>query len=191
MMTSPRPIAAQQVNEADNALAVCSQQYEVAVGGTQAVTISAANARSLYRRWSERQDVLVRGDMLTGFFWQWPDQRPTRVWVKPQVGKAVQQMQTADTTQIEDDMVLAEDMDIRCNQSGGLRGRRYAALLAGILGSRRPAGEEIRESPQALDSGEENGLATRPRDADWLGCRRPFTAHADLGLGTYVQRIRP
>lgn len=181
-------------------VAVCSQRYEVAVDGTQTVAISAATAQSLYRRWSERQDVLLRGDMRTGFFWQWPDQRPTRVWVKPLVGEAAQLMQTTDTTQSDDDMGLA-DMDSRGNQSGasprGLRGGRYAALLAGFLRSRLPAGEQVRESPQALDSGEEIGLGARPGDADWLGRRRSFTGDADMGLwepdstGTCVQRILP
>lgn len=64
-----------------------AQRYEVAIGGAYNRTISSAAAESTFLRWREQPDVLMHGDMQTGFFWQWPDPRRTRITVTPVVNE--------------------------------------------------------------------------------------------------------
>lgn len=64
-----------------------AQRYEIAIGGAYNRIISCAVAEVTFQRWRERPDILLRGDLQTGFCWQWPDRRRTKVTVTPVVNE--------------------------------------------------------------------------------------------------------
>ncbi len=60
-----------------------SQRYAIVIGGTRVRTISDAAAETTFRRWSRSPDVLLRGDLRTGFVWLWTD-RHNRIAIVPE-----------------------------------------------------------------------------------------------------------
>jgi post-segregation antitoxin (ccd killing protein) len=77
---SPVPQANAVVPAAAAALA---QQYDITINGTYQRTINSDLAETTFRRWSESPDVRVRGDLRTGFFWEWPYPTRTRIEFVP------------------------------------------------------------------------------------------------------------
>ena len=64
-------------------IAAAAQRYQIAICGAFLRSISAAAAERTFRRWRQSPDVLVRGDLRTGFVWVWPDHR-TRIEIVPE-----------------------------------------------------------------------------------------------------------
>jgi hypothetical protein len=60
---------------------VPAQRYNLAISGIHQRTISGDAAETTFRRWSQSPDVVMRGDLLTGFFWEWPNN--VRILIKP------------------------------------------------------------------------------------------------------------
>ncbi len=60
---------------------VRGSRYEVAIGGTTCRTVSSGIAEAMFRRWSQSPDVILHGDLRTGFSWRW--QNRTRITIRP------------------------------------------------------------------------------------------------------------
>ena len=54
------------------------QRYDMTINGTRLRTVSGDVAETMFRRWSQRPDVVLRGDLWSGFFWKWTDPESTR-----------------------------------------------------------------------------------------------------------------
>jgi hypothetical protein len=78
-----RPRTGQVPPESRTESTATRQRYAIAIGGVYNRTISGAAAESTFSRWREHPDVLMHGDLKTGFFWQWPDWRRTRITITP------------------------------------------------------------------------------------------------------------
>ena len=50
-----------------------SQRYDITINGTYLRTVSGDVADTMFRRWSQRPDVVMHGDLWSGFFWKWPE----------------------------------------------------------------------------------------------------------------------
>jgi hypothetical protein len=61
-----------------------SQRYVIVIGGTRIRTIGGDAADMTFRRWSQSPDVVMRGDLRTGFSWEWPDSKRTRIEIVPE-----------------------------------------------------------------------------------------------------------
>ena len=81
-MTS-HPQTRQVAPESQTESPAVAQRYEIAIGGAYPRIISGAIAEVTFQRWRQLPDILLRGDLQTGFCWQWPDRRRTEVTVKP------------------------------------------------------------------------------------------------------------
>lgn len=81
-MTRRSPVR-QQATESRATPEDLFQWYEISIGGAYKRPISGAAALETFRRWRERPDILMDGDLQTGFYWQWPDMQRTKVMVTP------------------------------------------------------------------------------------------------------------
>lgn len=82
-----RPTPALQTDTVVVAVAAPSQRYDIAINGTYLRTVGGDVAETMFRRWSQRPDVVVRGDLRSGFFWKWPDPESTRFEFVPEGGQ--------------------------------------------------------------------------------------------------------
>lgn len=64
-----------------------AQRYVIAINGIYARTVSGNVAETMFRRWSQRPDVVMGGDLCSGFFWKWPDPGSTRFEFVPERGE--------------------------------------------------------------------------------------------------------
>jgi len=86
-----------------------SQRYAIVIGGTRVRTISDAAAETTFRRWSRSPDVLLRGDLRTGFVWLWADKR-NRIAIVPERDRA--------TGEYPDSSAVPADADADHSQHG-------------------------------------------------------------------------
>lgn len=71
-----RPSAAPQTETL-----VPAQQYDIAINGLYRRTINGDAAETTFRRWRQSPDVVMRGDLRTGFCWEWAN--GVRFTIKP------------------------------------------------------------------------------------------------------------
>ncbi|ACU72888.1 hypothetical protein Caci_4020 [Catenulispora acidiphila DSM 44928] len=64
--------------------AATSERYVILISGVFVRNICGAAAESTFRRWCRSPDVVMDGDLRTGFFWEWPDSRRTRIEIIPE-----------------------------------------------------------------------------------------------------------
>lgn len=61
-----------------------SRRYAIVIGETRIRTICGDAAVTTFRRWSRSPDVAMRGDLRTGFCWEWPDPTHARISIVPE-----------------------------------------------------------------------------------------------------------
>jgi hypothetical protein len=77
-----RPSPSQQTGPGAAAgAAVPAQRYNLAISGVHQRTISGDAAEMTFRRWRQSPDVIMRGDLRTGFCWEWAN--GVRFTIKP------------------------------------------------------------------------------------------------------------
>lgn len=58
-----------------------ARRYDITIGGVHQRTITGDAAETTFRRWSQSPDVVMHGDLRTGFCWVW--QNGVRFTIKP------------------------------------------------------------------------------------------------------------
>lgn len=82
-----RARARRGIPKPSNDSAAKSQRYVIVIGGVRIRTISGEAAATTFWRWNQSPDVVMRGDLQGGFFWEWPDSKRTRIEIVPEPGQ--------------------------------------------------------------------------------------------------------
>ena len=88
---------ARRPSEPQTATLAPTRRYHITIGGIHQRTINGDAAETTFRRGSQSPDVVMYGDLLTGFYWEWPNN--TRLMIVPVPDSVADPVQTECGTQ--------------------------------------------------------------------------------------------